>query len=177
MGSLPAGPFSIIYADPPWKYDCGAPRGAAHKHYSTMSIDALCSLPVKQIAAKDSLLFMWTTWPQMPLSLYLMKSWGFEYKSCAFLWTKTNKKSAGFFFGMGRWTRGNTEPCLLGIRGKPKRLSASVRQIIEAPRGEHSAKPAETRDRILTLCGDKPRVELFARETSPGWSSWGDQLP
>ena len=78
--------------------------------------------------------------------------------------------------GTGYWTRANAEYCLLATRGHPKRMSANVHQVIFEPTREHSRKPDCTRDRIVDLLGDLPRVELFARQTAPGWDSWGDQL-
>ena len=72
------------------------------------------------------------------------------------------------------WT--NAEVCLLATKGKPKRASASVHSVIDAPIGRHSEKPAETRDRIVRLAGGGTRIELFARQTAPGWDAWGDEV-
>ena len=80
------------------------------------------------------------------------------------------------FVSLGHYTRGNTEDCFLGLRGRMVRKSAKVRQLIEAPRGKHSAKPPETRDRIVQLFGDLPRIELFAREKTDGWDVWGNEV-
>jgi len=77
---------------------------------------------------------------------------------------------------MGNWTRSNTEDCLLAIRGKPIRISASVHQIIQSPIGRHSEKPMETKDRIVQLMGDLPRIELFARQKVEGWDCWGNEV-
>src|SRR5699024_3377252 len=87
--------------------------GAAEKHYPTMGIDELCTLPVADLAAPDSVLFLWATFPQLPEALRLIKAWGFTYKSVAFVWLKKNRKSEGWFYGLGFWTRGNAEVCLL----------------------------------------------------------------
>ena len=107
----------------------------------------------------------------------MIEAWGFTYKSIAFQWVKQNRSGNGYFFGLGRWTRGNTEPCLLAVKGKPKRISASVGQLVFSPLRRHSQKPDEVRDRIVELMGDLPRIELFARETAPGWDSWGNEVP
>ena len=80
------------------------------------------------------------------------------------------------FWGLGFWTRSNPEICLLAVKGKPKRVSASVHSVIQAPIEQHSKKPAETRDRIVQLMGDVPRVELFARQTAEGWDCWGNEV-
>lgn len=99
------------------------------------------------------------------------------YKTVAFVWVKLNRKSDSLFWGMGHWTRANAEFCLLATRGNPKRQSARVHQIILSHIQEHSRKPAETRDRIVQLMGDLPRIELFARESVPGWDVWGNEAP
>ena len=92
------------------------------------------------------------------------------------LGVKKNKKADSFFWGLGYWTRSNNEICLLATKGKPKRVSKSVHQIIYEPIGKHSKKPVVVRDKIVELCGDLPRIELFARETSPGWDVWGNEV-
>lgn len=170
--------FGIIYCDPAWSYNdkCHAgKRGAGYK-YTTTSTEDMSRLPVIKIAAKDCALFMWATMPMLPDALVLMKAWGFQYKTVTFVWVKTNKKADTDFFGMGNWTRANAEVCLLGIRGKPKRVSAAVRQVIRRPIMRHSEKPPEVRERIVTLMGDIPRVELFARVKTEGWSVWGNEV-
>ena len=86
------------------------------------------------------------------------------------------KKKPTWFWGMGSWTRANAELCLLATKGKPKRLSASVHSIMDYPIMEHSRKPKQTRKRIIELCGDLPRIELFARQRARGWDAWGDEI-
>lgn len=178
-----AGGYKIIYADPPWAYDDqGGSRGVLN-HYSTMTFEHLASLPIESLAAPDCALFLWATYPKLEEALALIPRWGFAYKSIAFQWVKIYEKSQKPFFGMGRWTRGNTEPCLLAVRGKPSRVSASVSQLIldnellVAPVGKHSAKPPEAREKIVQLMGNLPRVELFARNAVEGWHGWGNQYP
>ena len=174
--SLTIGQYSVIYADPPWRYSAKNVQGAAEKHYPTMGIDELCTLPVSDLAAPDSVLFLWATFPQLPEALRLIKAWGFTYKSVAFVWLKKNRKSEGWFYGLGFWTRGNAEICLLATRGHPKRQAANVHQFIISPIQEHSRKPEEARDKIVALMGDVPRVELFARQSPPGWDVWGNEV-
>lgn len=193
-----AGGYKIIYADPSWMYVQGG-RGSAENHYTTTDTSDMAALPVEQIAADDAVLFMWGTWPQLPDAIPLMNAWGFKYKTLGFLWVKTNPKSGTPFWGGGFWTRSNTEFCLLGVRGKPKRISAKIHQLIEtwdeeltdnvlrAPVAKHSAKPPEVRDRILQLMGDLPAIELFARckdenekvipggRVAAGWDQWGNE--
>ena len=171
--------YNIIYADPPWRYSDGGCNGAAENHYSTMSIADICTLPVKDIAADDCVLFLWTTYPMLLEAMELMTAWGFKYKSIAFQWLKLNKSGKGFYFGLGRWTRGNTEPCLIGVRGKPYKFvqSKAISQIVEYPVTRHSAKPPLVRDKIIELMGDMPRIELFARDGAAGWDCWGNEAP
>ena len=102
---------------------------------------------------------------------------GFTYKTCAFCWVKQNVKSNGLYSGIGHWTNSNAEICLLATKKKfPKRQAKNVKQIILAHRAEHSKKPNETRDRIVQLVGDIPRIELFARQTVDGWDCWGNEV-
>ena len=161
---------------PPWRYEQRKVQGAAENHYSTMSIDELCALPVPELAAKDCALFLWATFPQLSEALHLIRAWGFRYKTVAFVWLKRNRKSPSWFYGMGYWTRSNAEICLLATKGKPKRQSAGVHQFIISPIEQHSKKPDEARNKILALMGNLPRVELFARQKTPGWDAWGNEI-
>lgn len=133
-------------------------------------------MPVADIAAKDSALFLWATFPMLPEALRVISAWGFKFKTVAFVWLKQNRKSPGWFYGMGFWTRANAEICLLATRGKPKRKDNSIHQLIISPIEAHSKKPDETREKIVRLMGDLPRVELFARQTPPGWDVWGNEV-
>ena len=162
--------YNIIYSDPPW------PVNGAKKHYPVMSIPEICALPVAEIAAPDCVLFLWVTYTILPRAFDVLKAWGFKYRTVAFTWVKRNKKSQGYFFGMGNWTRANAEICLLTTRGKPKRVNNAVRQIIDTPVEAHSKKPDVARERIVALMGGLPRVELFARQTTPGWDVWGNEV-
>lgn len=190
MIPFPDKKYNIIYADPPWSYSDKAfngNRGAICK-YPVMSLEEIKSLPVKSIAADDCVLFIWVTMPKLNEVFEVISAWGFEYKTCAFNWTKMNKNSYKPFIGMGRWTRANNELCLLGTRGNPKRINANVHMLIETLEDdekidvlhsrirEHSRKPDEVRKRIVELCGDLPRIELFARESTPGWDTWGNDV-
>lgn len=176
------GGFPLIYADPPWSYS-NAGRGAAENHYSCMSIEDICALPVADLAAPDAVLFMWGTYALTPEAMRVISAWGFTFKTLAFDWVKTTVTGKEHF-GLGKWTRGNSEPCWLGVRGDPpRRISAAVRQlvltegeIIAAERREHSRKPDVVRERIIELMGDMPAIEMFARERAPGWESFGNQV-
>ena len=168
--------YKIIYADPPWKYDDEGCQGTAINHYNTMTNKELCNLPIRELLAdEDCILFIWGTYPKIPEVLEVIKSWGFKYKSIAFQWIKLNKSGKGHFFGLGRWTRGNTEPCFIAVKGKPKRISNSITQLVFSKLRKHSQKPDEVRNKIIKLCGDLPRIELFARQRFEGWDAWGNE--
>ncbi len=140
-----------------------------------MSIDQLAALPVANIAADDAFLFLWIPLRSVLVIEPLMSAWDFQFAGSAFVWAKLNPKGVGFAMGGGYGTRKNAEVCWLGRRGSPKRKSKAVRELIVAPRREHSRKPDEIYERIEALC-DGPRIELFARQRWPGWHAWGDQV-
>ena len=170
--------YSIIYADPAWAYKWGKGGNfAPEKNYPTMSTDEICSMKtaIKQIADKNCALLMWVTMPCLPDAIRVIEEWGFKYKTCAFTWVKV-KKDGEPLAGMGSYTKSNAEICLLAMRGHIKSADKTVRQIIMAQRQGHSVKPFETRDRIVKLFGDLPRIELFARQTAPGWDCWGNEV-
>lgn len=169
--------YEVIYADPPWGYsDKSKHRGGAERHYKTMSELDIRKLPVHELAADNSTLFMWVTFPFLQVGLSVMEDWGFKYKTIGFNWVKMNKKSPTPFWGMGHWTRSNSELCLIGVRGKPKRVDAGVHSVVMEPIQKHSKKPDIVRDNIVRLMGDVPRIELFARDTYDGWDAWGNEV-
>jgi N6-adenosine-specific RNA methylase IME4 len=130
-------------------------------------------LNVGDLCAPDAALFLWTTWPMILDALGLMVEWGFSYKTVGFVWVKQSSTGRKMHWGMGNWTRANSEVCLLGVRGKIRRVDKGVHQIVEAPVTKHSQKPAEVREKIATLMGDVLGIEMFARGTAPGWDCWG----
>lgn len=194
--------YQIIYADPPWQYkvfdDSDAAHGAAKSHYQTMGLDDIKKLNIKDIAEDNAVLFMWATYPCLPEALEVIKSWGFKYKTVGFTWIKFDKLTDKIlklflfplisresifkllekviFCGIGHYTMSNAEICLIGTKGRLKRANKDVRQVIISERAEHSKKPNEARERIVRLYGDLPRIELFARESAPGWDVWGNEV-
>ena len=141
-----------------------------------MTLDDICNLPVEQLADKNCALFLWTTFPKLKEAFQVIDAWGFQYRTLAFLWLKQNRKADTWFYGMGFWTRSNAEVCLLALKGHPKRQNAGIHQFVIAHLEQHSKKPGEVRDKIIKLMGDLPRIELFAREKTPGWDVWGNEV-
>ena len=171
--------YNIIYADPPWKYKIKGnvpPNREVTNHYDVMSTDDLAKLPIGDLADKDCILFMWVILPKLDEFMKLVESWGFEYKTVGFVWIKKNKKNGKNFFGLGHYTRANAEVCIIAKKGKIRIKDHSISQIIESPIREHSRKPDEVRDKIVQLCGDIPRIELFARQKHNGWDVWGNEV-
>jgi N6-adenosine-specific RNA methylase IME4 len=172
--------YKIIYADPAWNYTATSNKIPSRKKegqsYNAMRMIDIYDFKIPE-TDKDCVLFMWATSPLLPEALYTIKCWGFEFKTVAFTWIKKNKiKQDTNFWGMGSWTRANPEYLLLATKGNPKAVSHSVHSVIESPLEEHSKKPDIIRDKIVELCGDVPRIELFARKRCEGWDSQGNQL-
>lgn len=190
MDDLPTGHFQCILADPPWAFRThsgkqSTPHRCAEDHYSTMSFDEMAALPVDRVAAKNCALFMWVIGSHLDEAIRLAQAWGFEFKTDAFYWIKQKLIEADQIdlftgdipeprMGMGYWTRKQVEPCWLFTRGAPKRLAKGVRQVIVEPRREHSRKPDCQYDRVAELVSG-PYLEMFARNTRPGWTAWGNQ--
>lgn len=178
--------YQIIYADPPWRFDNLWNRpsdGGAAKHYKTMSIEEMCALPVKDWVEKDAAMFMWIVQTHIPEALEVIKAWGFKFKTVAFYWVKIKGKQDRLFYagedvkmGMGYHTRAGAEQCWLATRGKGyERMTKSEPQVFFSPLREHSRKPDEPREAIVRLCGDLPRLEMFARTARPSWDVWGNE--
>lgn len=193
FASLPRTGYQLILADPPWRTVLwsGAQRTPTQKrgadHYATMSADDLAALPVAQIAARDAVLAMWAIGSHLDQALALGRAWGFVYVTDLFYWAKQRKLMAEQMdlftgdiapapIGMGRYTRNQVEPCLLFKRGKGVKVRAhNVRQLIVAPRREHSRKPDEQYPALESLFGESIRLELFTRTSRAGWDSWGNE--
>lgn len=150
--------------------------GGAVAHYNVMKTEEICKLPVQDIADDNCILFMWATFPNLPDALKVIDAWGFKYKTVGFNWVKTNKNNGKIFFGIGYYSKSNTEVCLLATKGKIKPVSNKVSSVIISSRREHSRKPDEVRDKIVELLCDLPRIELFARQKVDGWDCWGNEV-
>lgn len=168
--------YKIIYADPPWSYkNEGNIQATATSHYNTMSQKDIENLPIHKISDDNSILFLWATFPKIQEALNVIKAWGFEYKTVGFNWIKKNKCGSNFF-GVGWYTKSNAEVCLIGVKGKPPKISNKISSIIETVREKHSKKPDIVRDKIVEFCGNIPRIELFAREKTKGWDCIGNEI-
>jgi N6-adenosine-specific RNA methylase IME4/ParB-like chromosome segregation protein Spo0J len=158
---LPTGPFRVIVADPPWRYDVRAAdvTHRANVPYPEMATVDICAMPVRELAAPDCCLWLWTTNAHMRDSFDVLEAWGFTPKTIL-TWAKQR-------IGAGHWLRGQTEHCHLAIRGNPIVDLTNQSTLLVADAGEHSAKP-ET----FSLCPGS-KVELFARRAREGWIAHG----
>jgi N6-adenosine-specific RNA methylase IME4 len=178
---FPDGPFDIVLADPPWRYNSRTAhskfgRGCSG-HYPMMSTADIAALPVGDVAAPRATLFLWATWPKLEAAATVMGAWGFRYITVGFLWVKTNPDDGRYFFGPGYYSKANTEPCLLGRRGRPmKPATDMVASLVVSPRREHSRKPEAVRNRIALMYPEARKVELFCREAANGWEAWGNEV-
>lgn len=174
--------YGIVLADPPWNYNNQGTRAATKNHYENMPLNDIKRLPVDKICNMPSVLFLWATWPNIKQAFAVIDAWGFEYKTLAWEWRKTNKAGDKYIMGLGNYSRSNPEPCLLAFRkvktkGKAIKVADhSVPAWMDAPRRKHSQKPDLQYEYIDRLYPDLPRIELFARQTWPGWDSWGNEV-
>lgn len=173
---IPRHHYDVIYIDPPWRYGdkfSGHSFSIDHE-YTTLSVGDIKALPIQELCHRDALYFQWVTSPQLPVGLEVMKAHGFKYRTVAFCWSKLTAHGKEVA-NLGRWTMGNVELCLLGVRGHPQRALKNVRQLVRAVRGRHSEKPAIVRDRIMELVGGGHHaLEVFARGDAAGWDQWGN---
>ncbi len=173
--------YKIIYIDPPWqpnnKKTGGSMKSGADTVYDgTMSLERLRMMPISRIADDDCFLFCWWLGIMPEEALKCMKSWGFTLVNMnGFVWRKLTKNGKDSF-GMGYYTRAGSESCLIAKRGKPRVESHGVRAVYSGYEEKHSKKPDEFADRIVQMCGDVPRIEIFARDVKPGWTAVGNEI-
>ena len=177
---LPNKKYNIIYADPAWKtkYFKEKKDGLLSRKlpYSTLTDNEIINLPVKNITDENSILFLWCIDSKIPILTSIMESWGFTFKAVGFVWGKQAKTTNGFNSTFSSYTRKTCEFCFIGTKGKYLVKKRSVEQLILKSKREHSRKPDCVRDRIVELCGDLPRIELFARQKVDGWDCWGNEV-
>jgi N6-adenosine-specific RNA methylase IME4 len=193
LAGLPPRHFGCILADPPWLFKSYAPANAnstsrrdVEAHYKTMKLSDIQALPIRDLAHPDGChLFLWATGPCLPQAIETIEAWGFRYSGVAFTWIKLKKSCASnqfrvtpvdsdFHVGLGFTTRKNAEFCLLARRGNARRIAKDVRELIIAPRREHSRKPDEAHERIERYAAG-PYLELFGRQQRPNWTVRGDE--
>lgn len=191
---MTASTFSVILADPPWRYKnfSDSAHGAAVAHYDGMTEEELRALPVLDWGASDSVLFMWATWPKLDEAMRIVPAWGFDYVT-AIPWVKVLPAQREIYRGIGFWAMAASEVLLIARRGEPKRagdkhehgmgaigaqigLMHGEPRIFYAPRTQHSTKPLEVHEWIERLFPDASFLELFARRERPGWTTWGNEL-
>ena len=184
MIPFPNKKYNIIYADPAWKFSSAkyqdGKRGfgtRVENFYPTMTCKEICHLPVKEISKDDCILFLWTTDSHLLEAIEVIKSWNFKYKTIGFTWVK-KYKSGSYCYNFGAYTLKSTEICLIALKGKLKNIKKSnnIKGLVFAERTKHSKKPDIIRNKIVELCGDLPRIELFARQKVDGWDSWGNEI-
>jgi N6-adenosine-specific RNA methylase IME4 len=181
---LPHSHYSIVYLDPPWNY-YGSPDKdqAAGKHYSLMSLDDIIALPIASIMAKRSIVLCWATCPKLDIAIDAIRGWGLQYRGVLKNWVKTRLDGSPINGAGVRPTTTKPTSELLFVASRQKKgrplpiLDEGMAQVAMEPRGAHSEKPACIRNDIVTLFGDVPRIELFARKIFPGWDAWGNQVP
>ena len=183
MSELPKRKYDVILADPPWSYYGQQDKwGAAAKFYELMPDGDIASLPVSRMAKRETVLFLWATCPRLDVAVDTMRSWGFAYRGVAFVWVKTTKdgRPIGARGVRPSIVKPTTEIVLAGsmtTKGRPMPIaSEAVRQVVLAPVGRHSAKPAEVSERIESLYPTAERIELFARRRRDGWTAWGNEI-
>jgi len=168
--------YQIVYADPPWPERGGGKiKRGADRHYPLMSITEIMNLPVKKITTPNAHLYLWTTNTYLPQAFDVIKAWGFDYKT-AITWFKDK-------IGLGQYFRGKTEHCLFAVRGMiPYKCENGKRcqgeTAFYAQRFKHSKKPYQMR-KMIELVSDRDgfnKIELFAREATPGWDIWGNEI-
>jgi N6-adenosine-specific RNA methylase IME4 len=188
--------YDILLADPPWSYRVwnGKRSRTSDAHYRTMSTETIADLPISRIVNNDAALFLWSTPPAIREAINVVETWGFQYRTFAFVWIKHDKHPVnqtkctkepvlykdgelfGASFGLGHYTRANAEICLLGIRGQMPVADKGISQLILSQRRDHSWKPDEQYERIERLYPGTTKLELFARRRRSGWDALGLDL-
>jgi N6-adenosine-specific RNA methylase IME4 len=160
--------YSVIYADPPWRYRDATPNRKVENHYPTMALEDIKNIPVP--SEKNSVLFLWATTGKLPECLEVMKAWGYEYKS-SLVWDK-------LVYGMGYWFRGQHEFLLVGTKGKfsPPAQPLRIRSVYQEKRTKHSKKPDHIRNLITSWYPEYSKLEMFARQKTNGWDVWGNEV-
>lgn len=185
MEGWPKGTWDVVLIDPPWRYPVIAANhptlatGAA-REYPLMSDQDIFDLPVGDLFAPQGMLFCWATCPRLDTAIHAIEEWGLYYRAVAFVWVKTRKDGApiGAQGVRPSVVKPTTELVLAASKGKRKLsvADATIRQVVMAPKREHSRKPDEVQERIERLYPQASRIELFARRRREGWDAWGNEV-
>ncbi|MCK5605673.1 adenine methyltransferase [Candidatus Pacearchaeota archaeon] len=170
--------YEVILADPPWNFKTWSSKGEGRAPtYPTMNLPAIAAMPIKELAADNCALFLWTlSWLPPRYVGDLIEAWGFKYSSRAFVWMKITKDGAPRMM-KGYQTRKVCEDVLLAIKGKmPVEPGARPLELVMAEVGKHSAKPSGVQDKIERMYPNAKRLELFARNNRPGWDAFGNEV-
>jgi N6-adenosine-specific RNA methylase IME4 len=171
-GPLPRGPFQVLYADPPWQFEFSETDSRAlSNQYPVMDLEAICTMPVAEVMADDSILFLWVPSAKLEEGFDVVRCWGYSYRTCM-VWKKPQ-------MGMGYYARSEHELLLIARAGEfpPPSEEHRPRSVLEAPRGRHSAKPDAVYDLIEHMYPNASRLELFARGAPrSGWAAWGNEV-
>ena len=172
--------YQIIYADPPWKTKTFKEKkdGLISRElpYKQMTDEEIKSLPINNFVSDDAILFMWCIDSRIPIMADIMKAWGFTYKCIGFVWAKKAKTTDGFNGGFSSYTKRDCEFCFIGTKGKYLNLKRGINQILIETKTIHSKKPNEIRKRIIDMCGNLPKLELFARNQFEDWDVFGNEV-
>lgn len=180
---LPRARYDIAYVDPPWHY-YGSPvkDAAAAKHYPLMTLEELSALNLRAILKPRAAVFLWATCPRLNHAIALVEAWRLHFRGVAYVWVKTNRQGK-IIVGQGvppTFTKPTTELLLAATTARTGRpfpiYDLAQPQVVLHRRGLHSEKPPIFRTLIERLCGDRSRIELFARTRARGWDAWGAEL-
>lgn len=172
FAAIPTDHYRFVVADPPWAYNNvrtgGSMSSGSAQHYPVMTPDLVADLPVRDLTASGSVLFLWVPTPLLPEGFKVLERWGFSYRTSLY-WVKRGR------LGLGYWFRGNVEQCLVGIQGKVKAFRCQEPNVFYAKPRAHSQKPVEFWE-LVERVTDTPRIELFARASRDGWDSFGNEV-
>lgn len=175
--------YDVVLMDPPWSYHGQQDKwGAAAKFYPTMTDEELMAMDIKSILKKDAVVFMWATSPRLDFAIDLLRHWGLHYRGVAFVWVKTKKDGTpvgaqGVRPSIVKPTSEYVLAASTTKTGRPLKLhDESIRQVVLAPKTEHSRKPDTIHESIDLMYPDTDKLEMFARRPYPNWDVWGNEV-
>jgi N6-adenosine-specific RNA methylase IME4 len=165
----------LIVADPPWDFALYSAKGEAKsekRHYRTMPLAAIKALPIGHLARGDCLLLLWGRLCMLPEAIETVGAWGFTYRS-ALVWQKVTRLGRPSI-GTGYRVRSMAEIVLVATVGAPRHKPFPG--LFPGERREHSRKPDSFYELVDKCAPDLVwRLDLFSRQTRPGWQAWGDE--